>query len=110
MAYDANGAAGPHSPPEGRHEWASENYRQGIAEELAGEDWDAMTEAVQDWLVENAGNYIVALAKGGDAADDERGRMRRDCVQYLAWLMDEDRIEDALDGEAISAREDAGGP
>lgn len=107
MAYDANGAAGPHSPPERRE---SENERQRVAEELAGEDWDAMTEAVQDWLAEEAANYIVALAKGGDEAEAERGRMRRDCVQYLAWLMDEDRINDALDGEAITAAEDAGEP
>lgn len=104
MAYDANGAAGLHSPPEGRNAWASGNHRQRVAEELARADWDAMTEEVQDWLAEEAGNYIVALAKGGDEAEAERGRMRRDCVQYLAWLMDEDRIEDALDGEMEVAR------
>lgn len=109
MAYDANGAAGPHNPPEGRFAWCPENERQRIREELAGADWDGKTDDVQEWLTDNATDYINDLAAGGDRGAAALARMRRDCLAYLVGTMDEDRVDDALAGDAVTAAEAASG-
>jgi meiotically up-regulated gene 157 (Mug157) protein len=74
-----------------------ENEWQRVAEELAQSDFDDMTVNAQDFLTENAADYIIALARGGDIAAERLRDMERDCVSYLAEMMDDDRIRDAME-------------
>ena len=80
------------------------NYARGWAQELAQEDFDAMTEDARDYIVSNAEDYILGLIAGPDIAAERLRNIERDCVAYLAENMDESRIMDALEGDTEDDR------
>jgi hypothetical protein len=82
-------------------ELTDNEYRE-IAEELAEQDWDRGHKDVRNFLLDHAGDYIEGLAH---ASDDVRAatlqNVRRDCIGYLADLMESERVhERAKDREA----------
>lgn len=85
-----------------------DNDHQAAAEQLAAEDFDVWargeddTGTVADYIYDHASERIRVLLAGllGDATALEAARkaaqqLRTDAIGYAAWLMDDERIEDA---------------
>jgi hypothetical protein len=70
----------------------TDNEYREIAEELAEQDWDRFSSSVRDFVIENASDYIEGFARGGDHAAEALKMMRRDCIGYLADLMEGERV------------------